>query len=388
MKKVLIFHTSIGLGHKTIAENIGWHLERAGFEVKLADILEVQSGSLVNVSTQIHSFINRRLPFLWSWLYTITNHDSISESIRVRLAGNNSQRAEKIINEFNPDLIISTHTTASAVVSYLKKTGQYKKLFAITFSDFHLHRYWLYNQADFYLANIIEQKQKMVELGIDEKNIYVCGITLKHRETLNIDEIKTRLNINPKDSVALFASGSLGIGSSAQGLLDTVNSVASKLKPEQNFIGIIVCGKNQQLKTDLEKLNNNPRIKVFGYYSPMSELYSISDIFVTKPGGLSVSESLQWNLPLLITHYLPGQEKLNYNYLYDRQIIMPLDLSEITKDSILKLIVSELETHEFKNSLKTNQHRTAIVSENQDKPPVVEAILERFHGFDEPINNG
>ena len=47
-KKVLIIHTSVGLGHKSIAENFGYYLEAAGFTVKLADVYQTQDGRLIN----------------------------------------------------------------------------------------------------------------------------------------------------------------------------------------------------------------------------------------------------------------------------------------------------------------------------------------------------
>jgi hypothetical protein len=47
----------------------------------------------------------------------------------------------------------------------------------------------------------------------------------------------------------------------------------------------------------------------------MSDLYQIADVFMTKPGGLSVAEAGQFGLPLVVTHTLPGQEDLNLAYL-------------------------------------------------------------------------
>jgi hypothetical protein len=47
-KKILILYTAIGQGHKTIAENIGFYLEQAGYEVVLHDEHKIQTGFLVN----------------------------------------------------------------------------------------------------------------------------------------------------------------------------------------------------------------------------------------------------------------------------------------------------------------------------------------------------
>ena len=41
----------------------------------------------------------------------------------------------------------------------------------------------------------------------------------------------------------------------------------------------------------------------------------ISDLVITKPGGLTTSESLACNLPLIIINPIPGQEEENAEFL-------------------------------------------------------------------------
>lgn len=376
-KKVLIFHTSIGLGHKTIAENIGYHLEREGYTVQLSDILEVQSGKLVEVATKIHEFINTKLPFVWSWLYSITNVEPFTRSLRVSLAGRNSDRAKKKIDEFQPDLIISTHTTSSGIVSYLKKSGQYKGLFAITFSDFHLHRYWLYSEADFYLANIEEQKQKMVKLGIEAEKIFVCGITLKPKPTIDENKVKQGLGLSlAHQNIVLFGSGSLGTQVTPQSINNFINNLIEVYPKEiESPKVIVVCGKNEKLKKDLDKIVNPKYALVLGFYKPMQELYAISDIFVTKPGGLSTSEALQWFLPLCVTHLLPGQEELNFDYLTAKSLIM----SKVTLEQAASRVSEELLSHNFRKNLIQNPNTAVITGLENPGNRVISAVNSMFH---------
>lgn len=313
-KKILILYTSVGLGHQTIAENIGWHLERAGFEVKLADIGKVQKGKFEKVVVGCHQFINQYIPFVWGWLYNWGHY--IILPFRVFIAGFNCQLTKGYVDEFQPDIIITTQTAASAVIAYLKKKNLYKGSFGIAFSDFHLHRYWLYKQADFYLANIAEQKQQMIKLGVPQHEIFVCGITLKPRADVNAGEAKKKFNIGQGDKVALVASGSLGTGLDA-GLI-------GRLAGQPNIKIIVVCGKNRAAFQKLQKLfSHTGKVSVLGFYAQMDELYAIADIFISKPGGLSVAEALRFKLPILITHLLPGQEAYNYKYLLYRQLVMP-----------------------------------------------------------------
>lgn len=363
-KKILILHTSIGLGHKFIAQNIGYQLSEAGCDVKVEDILEVQKGKLVDISTSIHRWMNVKAPWMWSFLYHFTNLNFVSKitfPIRLWVASKNCDKILSLIREFKPDMVISVQTTASGTISYLKKQKLYTGLFGIGFSDFHLHKFWLYPQADFFLANIDEQKMEMVKLGYDEKKIFVCGMALKPKMEFNEAETKNRFNIEEGERVVLMGSGSLGTGFHEELMKD--------LETLDNVKTIVVCGKNTEVKKSLEQKFTSGKIIFLGFYSPMQELYSIADIFLSKPGGLSTSESLQYGLPLLLTHFLPGQEELNVTYLLGKKLIM------YNKTDTLVLIKKELETGIFKNSLKTNPNFDLIVNPTT---PAFKAVLSQF----------
>jgi len=336
-KKILIFHTSVGLGHKSIAENIGFYLSEAGFEVRLADIGKVQKGKFEHIVVGVHQFINHNLPFVWGWLYRWGHY--VVLPFRVFIAGFNYKLAKSFIDEFKPDLIISTQTTASAVIAYLKQKGLYKNLFAIAFSDYHLHPYYLYDQADFYLVNIDEQKQEMVAQGIPQDKIFVCGITLKPQLKVDISSVKQKLGIGASEKVVLIGTGSLGLGFKEKDLDD--------LAKLQNTKIIFVCGKNAKLYQHILNLNYKNAIPL-KFYQPMDELYAIADIFVGKPGGLSTAESLRWNLPLVVCYTLPGQEEKNYEYLLSRKLVMPRPAN------LARAVADELHSRNFKKSLVEN----------------------------------
>ena len=163
------------MGHKFIAENIGYELSQAGLEVRLEDISKVQAGKFSRVVIAVHGFINSKIPFFWSWLYKSYLVNAFISPLRLPLAAKNSERVKRLLADFRPDAVITTQTTASAVLAYLKQKQIYNQPFGIAFSDFHLHRFWLYDQADFYLANTQEQKDEMLKLGVAEKKIFVCG---------------------------------------------------------------------------------------------------------------------------------------------------------------------------------------------------------------------
>ena len=363
-KKILIFYTSVGMGHKYIAQNIGAELAVAGFEVRLEDIADVQAGRFAASLIGVHQFINRRLPFFWSWLYKSRAVNFFISPWRLWLAARNSSRAERLILNYAPDVVISTQTTASAVVAYLKRQKIYTGRFGVAFSDFHLHPFWLYAQADFYLANIIEQKKQMIGLGIPEQKIFVCGITLKPKISADPVAVRRKLGLGDSSKVVLIGSGSLGTGFDSE-LIKKIGQL-----PQAQVL--VVCGKNAEYKQNLEKQVSGERVKVFGFYEPMDELYAIADIYVGKPGGLTTAETLSWRLPVLVTHWLPGQEELNVAYLKEKGLIMLAD------DAVAQ-IKQELESGKFRKQLQTNPNLVKLV---EPENSVRMVLLKMLHKFD------
>jgi processive 1,2-diacylglycerol beta-glucosyltransferase len=350
-KKILILYTSIGLGHKSIAENIGFYLVAAGFEVKLYDAHKIQGGVLAVQGKKLYQWMVPRMPFVWDWLYNTRWFISATLPYRSKVAGHNYNHILSIIKEFNPDAVISTHNTVSAIIDYLKSQGLYKGKFGIAFSDLHLHRFWLFGSADFYLANIEEQKQEMVEIGILPEKVFVCGVTLKPKANIDIRYTKNKFGIEAGEKVVLLASGSQGFG--------VDEGLVAELITRPKVKVIVLCGNNKQVFENLSNTFAGSNAVILSYHSFMDELYAIADIFITKPGGLSVSEALLWKVPILISHMLPGQEQHNYDYLQQKSLVIP------PTNNVLTLALDELSSGNFKKSLDGNPDLNELFKDPQ-----------------------
>ena len=352
-KRILILYTSIGLGHKYIAENVGYYLSRLGFEVLLHDAHKVQDGSTVVGGTKLYAFILGKVPFVWEFLYNSKIFLFLSLPLRIRVAAFNFEKTLKKVNELNPDIIITTQTSASSVIAYLKKKNLYKGKFGIAFSDFHLHRYWMYDPyADFYLANVEEQKQEMIALGVPPNKIFVSGIPMRSKKEIDAPTLRKKLDISENQKVVLMASGSQGTG------ID--ENLISKFLAHPQIKIIVVCGKNKQLYEELKPKFDGTNVVILAFYSPMEELYAIADIFITKAGGLSVAEGLYWNLPIIISHLLPGQEQHNYNYLLEKELVMP------KPKNLVEEVLEEVKTGKFRQKLKANSAAQNLFNRTQN----------------------
>ena len=77
----------------------------------------------------------------------------------------------------------------------------------------------------------------------------------------------------------------------------------------------------------LDKRKRSLRFKavVYGYTTEVYELMSVSSLIVTKPGGLTISESLSKELPIIILNPIPGQEAKNTEYLISEGVAVKAD---------------------------------------------------------------
>ncbi len=370
-QRILILYTSVGLGHKYIADNINYYLQESGYETKMHDVFQLQEGWLVDFSISLHQFINKKLPWLWRWLYLSETFSYFTLPLRVPLAAGNSSKIKEVINEFQPQLIITTQTSASAAVAYLKRNNFYHGKMVVAFSDYHLHKYWLYDEADHYLVNIEDQIQEMEQLKVSRNKISLVGITLQPlKATSDNFSIKQRLGIDQSARVVLMGSGSLGTGMDLP-LIERFADLLKKNQPDAQIV--IVTGKNTEMKSKLEGLNKS-NILALGFYEPMHELYQISELYLTKPGGLTTAECLQSEVPIVITHWLPGQEELNYNYLVANRLVSPV-VNPLTPSVLCDTVVHYLKHKPLANKSLASQ----ITQSNNEGNALIQAIKTVFH---------
>lgn len=345
MKKILVLYTSAGEGHKKIAENISALLEQ-DFEIDLVDLFKLEKGKLVDGGIGIYLWILNHTPWLWNFFYTNKIFLKITLPLRVPLAGFKSKKVLELLNRKHYDIVLTTHVNPSAILSFLKGKNLYRGKFVIAFSDYHLHPYWVFKNADLFLVNIKEQKQEMLRMGIAENKIIVSGVTLKSKQNFDIQELKNRYAVNGQEKVVLFLGGSLGV-------YITYEEIEKLRKLEIKLI--VVCGKNKDLYENLkQRYETALDVLILSYVQNMEELYAIADLVVTKPGGLTIAECMRYRLPILINAYMPGQEKLNYEYLLQNNLVMPL-----TSD-LASRISSEFETNDFVEQLRNNE----IINQN------------------------
>jgi processive 1,2-diacylglycerol beta-glucosyltransferase len=127
---------------------------------------------------------------------------------------------------------------------------------------------------------------------------------------VNRDAVIQSLGLSSNLPKVLVMGGSLGLG--------PIKSVIRKLdRLPQPFDILCITGSNNELKDALARKHDKRRhlIKVMGFVDNINELMEISDMIVTKPGGMTTTEALIKGLPMIIIKPIPGQEAKNTQFL-------------------------------------------------------------------------
>src|SRR5204862_2166522 len=82
---------------------------------------------------------------------------------------------------------------------------------------------------------------------------------------------------------------------------------------------VVIAGRNESARAQLEALPAGPRhrTKILGFTDKIDELMAAADLVVSKPGGLTTSESLARGVGMVIVNPIPGQESRNSDYLLE-----------------------------------------------------------------------
>ena len=82
---------------------------------------------------------------------------------------------------------------------------------------------------------------------------------------------------------------------------------------------VALAGRNADLLKRLQALAKQHPGKLFplGFTTTVERVMTAADLVVTKPGGLSVSECLAKQRPMLLVSPIPGQEERNADYLLE-----------------------------------------------------------------------
>jgi len=343
MKKILIVYATAGIGHKKAAIGVKKALDeisQGAAEVTLIDALDYTNAFFKWSYLKAYLLMVNRLPFVWGFFYYLTDNFYMNMVIsRIRRISNwmNSGKLTKHLISSQPDVIISTHFFASEVVSDLKEYGLIRSKLITVVTDYRLHSWWLAGRTDVYVVGSEDAKNDILKCMADESKIRVLGVPAEPIFSKKLDkkEILAKTDLKEGLFTILVIGGGFGVGPIV-GIVKVIKEITLPLQV------IVVCGHNEQLVKNIEELKKETKahIKVLGFVDNVYEYMEISDVLISKPGGITLTESLAKELPLIIISPILGQETRNSDFVISRGAAF-----RINRLGDMKGLLEDLATH-------------------------------------------
>ncbi len=374
MKKIIIFYASYGGGHLSAAKSIETYFKNnyQNIDIKLIDCMKYINKTIEKISTAAYREMAKKVPWAWGKIYSDSQKGPLAH-ISSRANAIMAVKLLKLLKQENPDLIISTHPFGSQMCGYLKRKGKINSEIATILTDFKSHDQWLVenNYINYFFVSNNNMKYELMNRNIPEQKIFVTGIPVSEKflKNYNKKEILNQLNFSEnKKTILFFAGGEFGLGKSKT--LEIFEKLVSNF---ENIQIIAISGKNETMKNNFIKITNeykrNNSVTILEFTDKVAEFMSISTLVITKPGGLTSTEALTSNLPMLIINPIPGQEEENAEFLEENKVAIWLKKDDDI-NSILNILLND------KNILKTMKDNTRLISRPNSTKNICEILTK------------
>ncbi len=360
MDNIVIFYASYGGGHLSAANAIKQYIDanhNNKFNAILVDCMRYINKPINKITIAAYTEMAKKFPWAWGEFYyhskkgPIYHISSASSKIMAR-------KLLDLLDELNPTIIVSTHPFSTQMISYLKKRGLINCKLATVLTDFAPHEQWLMGNkyVDMYFVSHNKMRQNLIdEFKIPEEKVFATGIPLSNKFLQHFDKkaIKDSFDLDMnKKTILFFAGGEFGLGK--ERTLSILKSFIKNLEDKYQIVAI--SGKNKKMKekfeTLVQELKVEQNVKVLGFTDKVPELMSISDLVVTKPGGLTSSESLASGLPMVVINPIPGQEEENAEFLVNSGVAIWLKKEDDSDKIITELLSDTKKLHQMKINTK------------------------------------
>ncbi|MCB9931884.1 MAG: glycosyltransferase [Planctomycetes bacterium] len=314
--RLLMISALAGYGHVRAAQALEVRARELypDAEVRNVDILDYTAAIYRKAYAASYLKLADRAPELWGYLFNKGDRPRaqkrqaaiIRAFDRIEFA---SFRA--MLREFAPDHVLCSHFLPAQILLPYEGKDWVNFTLNLCVTDYVAHGFWAQLNATRIFVASGEAVEELVEKGIERERVRQCGIPIMPQFGREYDRaaLCAKFDLDPQIPTVLAMSGGWG----AAGLPRLVETIMG-FAPVQV---IAIAGRNERMR---EKVADVPapagsRCLALGFVDNIYEYMAVSDLCVTKSGGLTTAECLAMGLPMLIPNPIPGQEERNAEYV-------------------------------------------------------------------------
>ena len=343
MTQILILHASVGTGHLSAARALAQAFEQTpGVEARVEDTLDFGSRAVADAIIRGYLQLSGRAPSVWKALYEATDVTDTKATLaanarRGRLGRPLFGRLARFVREYAPDAVVCTHFLPLEILIRDGQPGQpgspaagpgaqgpqspqpsprslrspHLPVYCVI-TDYMVHGLWLNEGVQRYFVASEPTRLALLERGVAGPRIEVSGIPVRPEiaEAKSAPEMRRKHGLPDAGPLLTLFGG----GVEARRVRLIVERLLAGGEPATLAV---VAGRNEALSQALAPLTDGPQVRLRRYerIDFVDDLVAASDLVITKPGGLIVSEVLARATPLIIIDPIAGHEEWNADFV-------------------------------------------------------------------------
>jgi processive 1,2-diacylglycerol beta-glucosyltransferase len=363
--RLLVLSASVGAGHLRAAQAVAKALQQVAptATVHNCDVLELTNPAFRRVYGSAYLDLVNRAPHVLGYFYDMLDRPSTSgrhRTDRLRLAVEklNLKKLIRFLRAEPWDLVINTHFLSAEIIAALRRQKELRLPQVTVTTDFETHRLWVNQPCEHYFTATEEGALYLQTWGVPAGHASATGIPIDpvFAEPKERSRCLARQDLVGDRLIVLQLAGGFGVGPIEQiyqGLLTV----------ERPLEIVVVTGRNAAAKEQLEALPtpSRHRVKVLGFTDQMDELLAVADLVVSKPGGLTTSETLARGAAMVIVNPIPGQESRNSDFLLENGAAIKVNSVALLAHKVGDLFADEKRLERLKaNARRLGRPRAAF----------------------------
>lgn len=326
--KALILSASFGGGHKSVASTLKRIFESHYFiEAEVVDLYELFNRKINEFFTSAYVWMMRHCPRLYGLFYEVTARGNGYNIFNYLFSFPGKRELMRLLEKDSYSCIVVTYPTYGNVISRLRDEGFPVPPTFVVITDFMAHSQWFHRDVACYFVPSEEMRWYLYRRGLTRTRIKVTGIPIQPEFDLFRAEDRSEI---------VVSAGVFGMTPSIMEICEVLKSF------EGRGINIhLLCGKDEKLYKKMKE--RFPTFKITPgmlSQSEMAKIFGGALVLISKAGGLTTSEALASETPMIIYKPLPGQEYYNALYLSKNEAGLIAENPEELKN-LLELILTD-----------------------------------------------
>jgi glycosyl transferase family 28 len=240
--------------------------------------------------------------------------------------------------------------------------------------------FWMEQESEFLICGTERAERQALDMGHAQHRVFrTSGMILKpkfyERPRIDVRAERRRMGLDSEMPTGIVMFGGHGA--------PVMSEIARKLDESANRVQLIlICGHNKKLFAELKEMRTHRPMLVEGFTRDVAYYMSLADFFIGKPGPGSISEALQFDLPVIVerNQRTMPQERYNTDWVAENRLgIVLRSFSEIA--SGVEQLLREENFSELRANARAYSNRAIF-----EIPVILEEVAERHLPYSVPVS--